>query len=225
MCGRYAHSRTPDQLLIDFGAQRGEYFHDVGPDWNMAPSKRAPIIVGRHVEGHLVRELDTATWGLVPPWAKDPSIGSRLINARIETVTQKPSFRAAFATRRAIVVADGYYEWEATSAGPKQPWFLSQATTLALAGLYEWWKKPDDSWLLSFTILTTAAEGEDGRIHDRAPLLVPAELRDDWLAPSPAADLLVELEPATPGRLAAWPVGRDVGNVRNNGPELIAAVE
>ena len=221
MCGRYAHTRTPDQLLLDFSARLGDLFEDVGPDHNMAPTKKAPIVVGRSEESAAVRELVTGTWGLVPGWAKDPSIGSRMINARIETVAEKPAFRTAFGKRRAVVPVDGYYEWYVPEAGPKQPFFLSRPGGLSLAGLYEWWKRPDGTWHLSFTILTTAAEGVDGILHDRAPLIVPPDVLDDWLAPEPAPDLLAVLEPATPGRVDAWPVSRAVGNVRNNGPELV----
>lgn len=223
MCGRYAHTRTPDQLLLDFNARLGEFFEPIEPDWNMAPTRRAPIVVGRDGESHhaRVRELVTARWGLVPSWAKDASIGNRLINARSETVAEKRAFRSAFAKRRAIVPVDGYYEWVTSAGGLKQPYYLSVPAGLALAGLYEWWRDPAESWRLSFTILTTSAEGEDGRIHDRAPLLVPDDVIDEWLAAEPAPDLVHDLIPATPGRLEVWPVDPAVGNVRNNGPQLI----
>lgn len=120
----------------------------------------------------------TAKWGLVPSWAKDPSIGHRMINARSETVADKPAFRTAFEKRRAIVPADGFYEWyqpevaDGEKRPPKQPFYMSAPGGLGLAGLYEFWKDAEGQWLLTYTILTTSAEGEDGRIHDRAPLLV-----------------------------------------------------
>jgi putative SOS response-associated peptidase YedK len=168
----------------------------------------------------------------VPSWAKDRSIGNRMINARSETVAEKPAFRSAFARRRAIVPADGYYEWYAGEGpkAPKQPFYITAAgdgdarDVLALAGLYEFWRPSrDEPWLLTFTILTTSAEGADGLLHDRAPLLVRPEVRDTWLAPiaRPAGELLDLLVPATPGRLEAWPVSTQVNNVRHNGPELV----
>ncbi len=227
MCGRYATSRTSAALLNDFEARLGELFEDTGADYNVAPTKRAPIIVGRNTDGDFHRELVTAKWGLVPSWAKDASIGNRLINARSETVAQKPSFRSAFAKRRAIIPVDGYYEWyqpvgaEGEKAPAKQPFFLSDPAGLALAGLYEFWKDPAEQWLLTFTILTTSAEGADSMIHDRAPLLVSAEQTDRWLAAEPWPTALTELRAATPGVVTAWPVSTAVNNVRNNGPQLV----
>lgn len=219
MCGRYATTRTTRDLDDAFEARLADGAVLPEADWNMAPTKQAPLVIARD-EG---RELLSATWGLVPSWAKDRSIGSKLINARSETVHEKPSFRKAFAKRRAIVPADGYYEWYA-GEGPKQPFFITGRDVLGLAGLYEFWRADADAdWLITFTILTTSAEGDDGRLHDRAPLLVEPEVREAWLEPveRPAAQLLDLLVPATPGRLEAWPVSTAVNNVRNNGPELI----
>jgi len=209
----------------------GDLFVDTtGADYNVAPTKLAPIVVGRTDEGAFHRELVTAKWGLVPSWAKDPSIGNRMINARSETVAQKPSFRSAFAKRRALVPVDGYYEWyqpvgaPGQKPPPKQPFFIGSPDGLALAGLYEFWKDPAGEWLLTFTILTTSAEGDDGRIHDRAPLLVSPSQVDQWLAPEPWPHEPNELQSATPGVLAAWPVSTAVNSVRNNGPELIEPI-
>lgn len=227
MCGRYATSRTPATLQDDFEADLGDLFTDSGADYNLAPTKPAPLVVGRTRDDTVRRELVTAKWGLVPSWAKDPSIGNRLINARSETVAEKPSFRTAFAKRRAIVPADGFYEWyqpEAPEGGrrpPKQPFFMSAEGGLGLAGLYEFWKDPQGEWLLTYTILTTSAEGEDGRIHDRAPLIVEPDHVEQWLAPEPWSDALDHLVPATPGTLSAWPVSTEVNHVRNNGPHLV----
>ncbi|MBA4609699.1 SOS response-associated peptidase [Aeromicrobium sp. Marseille-Q0843] len=227
MCGRYATSRTPTTLVDDFESDLGDLFVDTGPDFNLAPTKLAPLVVARSGDAGPRRELVTAKWGLVPSWAKDPSIGNRLINARSETVAEKPSFRSAFAKRRAIVPADGFYEWYQPEAEPgakrppKQPFFMSAEGGLGLAGLYEFWKDPEGEWLLTYTILTTSAEGEDGRIHDRAPLIVGAEVAEHWLAAEPWPEALEHLVPATPGVLDTWPVSTEVNNVRNNGPELV----
>lgn len=239
MCGRYATTRTARELDDAFAASLADGSLVPEPDWNVAPTKQAPLVVGRVPEdadpqgrdgAPAERELMAATWGLVPSWAKDRSIGSRLINARSETVHEKPSFRRAFARRRAVVPADGYYEWYAGEAPRKQPFFITAPevdgtrSVLGLAGLYEFWRAdPESPWLVTFTILTTSAEGADGRLHDRAPLLVGPEAMDEWLAPAerPAGELLDLLVPATPGRLEAWPVSTAVNNVRNNGPELV----
>jgi putative SOS response-associated peptidase YedK len=173
----------------------------------------------------------------VPFWANDPSIGNRMINARMESVTEKPAFRQAFAKRRCLLPADGYYEWYATEqttkAGKpvKQPFFIhpSDGSVMAMAGLYEIWRDPtrdeDDPqrFRWSCTVLTTTAEDAVGHIHDRMPLLVEPERYAAWLDPGQADPELLRslLVPAAPGRLEAYPVSTSVNNVRNNGPELL----
>ncbi|WP_317698680.1 SOS response-associated peptidase [Aeromicrobium sp. REDSEA-S32_B7] len=153
MCGRYATTRTSAELDDAFAAGLGDGVELPAPDWNVAPTKQAPLVVGRRRDdadeaAPPRRELHAATWGLVPSWAKDRSIGNRMINARSETVAEKPAFRSAFARRRAIVPADGYYEWYAGEGpkAPKQPFYITAAgdgdarDVLALAGLYEFWR-------------------------------------------------------------------------------------
>jgi putative SOS response-associated peptidase YedK len=164
-------------------------------------------------------------WGLIPSWAKDPKVGARFINARRESVRDKPAFRAAFARRRCLVPADGYFEWQKVG-GDKQPYFLvaQDRSPLAMAGLYEVWRAPDASPVWTCTVITTEAADELGHIHDRTPLVVPKDAWAAWLDPSvedPGDGLLV---PGTPGFLDAWPVSKDVGNVRNNGPHLVEPV-
>lgn len=216
MCGRYASSRPVDDLLVHFEvADPPEEV--LPPSWNVAPTDPVYVVVERGS-----RQLRVVRWGLVPSWAQDPKVGARFINARRETVAEKPAYRAAYAKRRCLVPADGYYEWQPTGSG-KQAWYLTDRTgdVLALAGLYEVWRSPEGRWLWTCTVLTTEAPDELGQIHDRTPLLVPREDWPRWLAPEladPGSDLLV---PGTPGRLDAWPVGAAVGNVRNNGPELV----
>ncbi len=206
------------------------------PDWNVAPTKDVPAVITRRDrdadDGAMpVRLLRPVRWGLVPSWAKDPSIGSRLINARMETVAEKPAFRRAFAKRRCLLPADGYYEWYGEQRGKKQPFYITRRDggSLAMAGLYEFWRSPTadpedrDAWLWTSTVLTTTAEDDVGRIHDRMPLLVPHDRWAEWLDPAnddtdSAAQLLI---PAAPGTLAAWPVATTVNSVANNGPELV----
>jgi putative SOS response-associated peptidase YedK len=182
---------------------------------------------GDRVRPEDVRELHVARWGLVPSWAKDVSIGARLINARVETAHEKPAFRRAFASRRCLVPADGYYEWQAGDDGGKQPHFIHPADggVLAMAGLYEVWRSADapGGRLLTFTVITTEATDDVGRIHDRMPMLVEPDRFAAWL--DPALDHPDEvrslLVPAAAGRLKSHPVSTAVNNVRNNGAELV----
>lgn len=234
MCGRYATTQTSASLNQAFEIDLVRAISEFEPDYNVAPTKSAPLVIGRRPDGaaDVQRELLTARWGLIPSWAKDPSIGSRMINARTETVAEKPSFKAAFAKRRALVPADGYFEWyaaplvEGQKKPAKQPFYITtkDGSVLAMAGLYEFWKDREaNEWVVSFTVLTTSAEDSLGQVHERMPLFLEPETYDAWLDPAPrsAADLLDLLIPAAPGRLDAFAVSTAVNNVRNNGPELI----
>jgi len=215
MCGRYASSRKPDDLVTFFEVDEPPE-EVLDPSWNVAPTDKVYAVVQ-----HDRRQLRVLRWGLVPSWAKDPKIGSRFINARQETVSTTPAFRTAYAKRRCLLPADGYFEWKQEGAR-KQPYFLSlpSGEPLAMAGLFERWKAPDGSWLSTCAVLTTSAPDELGEIHDRIPLLVPREGWGLWLARDvEAPDAL--LVPGTPGVLDAWPVSNDVGNVRNNGEYLV----
>jgi putative SOS response-associated peptidase YedK len=183
------------------------------------------------------RELRVVRWGLVPSWAKDRSIGSRLINARAETVDSKPAFRRAFARRRCLLPADGYYEWQRQdgAGGAKQPYFICRGDggPLAFAGLYELWRDParpqDDelSWLWTATIITTSAPDDLGRIHDRMPMVIQPDSWADWLDPATddPGDLMALLVPAASDGLISYPVSTAVNSVRNNGPRLIERVQ
>jgi putative SOS response-associated peptidase YedK len=186
----------------------------------------------------VARELRVVRWGLVPYWAKDISIGSRLINARAETVSEKPAFRRAFARRRCLLPADGYYEWQRLADGAKpakQPFYITRSDggPLAFAGLYELWRDrahPDgdpDAWLWTASIITTTAPDDLGRIHDRMPMVIDPGSFQDWLDPanSDPGDLLALLAPAAAGGLTSYPVSTAVNSVRNNGPDLIERVE
>ncbi len=243
MCGRYASSRRPEDLVEEFEIDQPRIEAPLAPDYNVAPTKEVYAVVERPPRGEeqpaAERQLRVLRWGLVPSWAKDPSVGNRMINARSETVAEKPAFRKAFAKRRCLLPADGYYEWyptsQRTAAGKprKQPFFIRPADggVLAMAGLYEIWRDPtraeDDParFLWTCTVITTEAEDALGRIHDRMPMMVERERWADWLDPtrSPSTDDLADLlSPAAPGRLEAHPVAALVSNVRNNGPELVA---
>ncbi|WP_181767959.1 SOS response-associated peptidase [Streptomyces albidus (ex Kaewkla and Franco 2022)] len=194
MCGRYAASRRPEDLVALFGVEKWDPQEALAPDWNVAPTKQVHAVLDRPVKGsgdpRPVRQLRSLTWGLVPGWAQSPDLGAKMINARAETVHEKPAFRRPFATRRCLIPADGYFEW-VTAKGElqleqegkkkrtrKQPYFVSPAdgSVMAMAGLYEFWRDgtlPDDhpqAWRTTCTVVTTEAEreplaepsGEDG---------------------------------------------------------------
>jgi putative SOS response-associated peptidase YedK len=246
MCGRYAAAKDPAALVEEFEVEEQLVDEPLRPDWNVAPTKRVYVVLQRRPKEApagvpVPRQLRVARWGLVPSWAKDPSIGSRMINARVETVAEKPSYRRAFAARRCILPADGFYEWyeptgenlPLTKAGKprKQPFFIhpSDGSSLAMAGLYEWWHDKSrpaddpDAWLLTTTVITTSASDEVGRIHDRMPLVVPRSGWGTWLDPDVKDTGVLQplLEPATASPLDAYPVSLAVNDVRHNGPELV----
>lgn len=246
MCGRYAASRDTATLIEEFHVQRPPE-HDLAADYNVAPTKEVYAVVDREStrDAQRMRELAIVRWGLVPSWANDPRIGSRMINARVETLTEKPAYRRAVSRRRCLLPADGYYEWyqspaphavKGKSGKPlKQPFFIhpTDGSALALAGLYEFWKDPqaaaDDpgAWLWTVTVITTSAPDDLGRIHDRMPMCVQPDQWDPWLDPeaTDGAAAVALLTPAAPGWLRADPVSTEVNNVRNNGPELIVPLK
>jgi putative SOS response-associated peptidase YedK len=231
VCGRYAASRDTAAIVEEFGVEQ-VVEPAPEPSWNVAPTDTVAFVVDRPAEdaGAIARQLRRARWGLVPSWAKDPSIGSRMINARWEQAAEKPAFRRAFAKRRCLVPADGYFEWYATSQrGPggkprKQPFYIHRpdGCALGLAGLYEFWRAgPEDDWLVTVTVLTTASAGPLAALHDRMPVVIDPAAYAAWLDPA---------EPLGPGFagtlavdvLTAHPVGTAVNAVRNDGPELVA---
>ncbi|WP_457206595.1 SOS response-associated peptidase [Nocardioides sp. P5_C9_2] len=238
MCGRYASSRRPEDLVEEFEVVADRTPAPLAADYNVAPTKEVYAVVERPPtkDGSEPpeRQLRVLTWGLVPSWAKDPSIGNRMINARMETVADKPAYKRAFAVRRCLLPADGYFEWyptsQTTKAGKpvKQPFFIRPADggVLAMAGLYEIWRDPSraeddpDRFRWTCTVLTTEAEDSLGHIHDRMPLMVERDRWAQWLDPRVGGELSL-LVPAAPGSLEAYPVSTAVGNVRNNGPELV----
>lgn len=227
MCGRFAASASTEHLVSTFAIDQVD--EAVPPTWNAAPTDPVPAVVDRAEDEAVVRRLVAPRWGLVPAWAKDDRGAARLINARVETAASKPSFRRAFAARRCLVPADGYYEWYPQPGG-KQPYFLRPTSggLLAMAGLYEFWRHPATAaWLLTCTILTTTAADSVGHIHDRMPVGVHPDAWADWLDPrltdSDAVLALLRLD--QPPLLEAYPVSSLVGNVRNDGPELVAPLE
>jgi len=236
MCGRYASFREAQDLADAFAV--GDVADDarlLPPSWNVAPTDPVRIVVERHRDEAPVRSLRVARWGLVPGWAKDPSVGSRMINARVETLDAKPAFRRALRARRCLVPAEGYYEWQTTERDGKtvkQPYWIHSGAgePLALAGLYEFWRDPeraDDEphrWLVTMTIVTGDA-GLLGSIHDRRPVMLSPTRWDAWLDPDlQDGDAVLRLLEDAPPALVPTAVSTAVNKVGTNGPELIEPV-
>ncbi|MGB5510571.1 MAG: SOS response-associated peptidase [Woeseiaceae bacterium] len=214
MCGRFAFYSPAEATAALFGV------HDapaVEPRYNIAPTQYLAAI--RETEDH-ARELVMLRWGLVPFWAKDPSIGNRMINARAETVAEKPSYRAAYRHRRCLVLADGFYEWRRQDDG-KTPYYISLASgaPFALAALWEHWQdKESDATLQTTTLLTTPADNFMAPLHHRMPVILQPDTADEWLAGG--SGLLDNIAAKIPP-LQAWPVDKRVNNARNEGADLI----
>ena len=271
MCGRYAQSRNVQQLQLAFGLPEEAVpeeadprawppLEELAPDYNIAPGRFVYAVLGpppqgegRGAEG--AQSLHTMRWGLVPSWAKDRNIGYRMINARSETIADKPAFRTAFRRRRCLLPADAYYEWQLigrdgtvqASTSPvtdphhrkrkakadKKPYSIHYPDDrpLAMAGIFERWRDPevpeDDpaAWVWSCAVITTAAAPELAHIHERMPVIMPAENWAAWLDPRTGTDDLAHLLEETPAdRFAVDEVSTDVNSIKNNGPELLEPV-
>ena len=242
MCGRYASIKAPTDLADEFHAVDATD-GQVTADYNVAPTKNIVAVVERHprdAEGTpdpdtTERSLRVVRWGFVPFFAKDPKGGARMINARSESAAEKPAFRRAMASRRCLIPAAGWYEWQ---RGPehKQPYYTHYAdgASLAMAGLWEFWKPKDDpeneypEGLVTATVLTAAAVGPLAQVHDRMPLVLPPSAWETWLDPDLSAKddaIAALLAPPSDDLVAALelrPVSSLVNSVRNNGPELLA---
>jgi putative SOS response-associated peptidase YedK len=214
MCGRFAFYSPTEATAALFGVSG---VPGLPPRYNVAPTQDVPAI--RSTDGG-PREFALLRWGLVPFWAKDPAIGNRMINARAETVSEKPAYRAAYRHRRCIVLADGFYEWQ-RAGNAKTPYYISLASgePFALAGLWEQWTdKATGESLASTTLITTAANDFMLALHHRMPMILEPARADDWLAGDETmlANAIID----TP-RLQAWPVARRVNNARNEGSDLV----
>ena len=221
MCGRFTLTADSESIQQAFNLDSAEAWET--PRYNIAPTQQVAVISDREP-----KTLSMMKWGLIPSWAKDPKIGSRMINARSETAHEKPSFRTAFKRRRCLIPASGYYEWKRRGK-QKTPMYIQHAerNLFAFAGLWENWKTPDGDWLQSCTILTTDANSRIREVHHRMTVIVEPEHYDLWLAPR-------ELEPPEWQPLMAGPlddllrfhaVSRQVNYVRNDNPTLILPQE
>ncbi len=233
MCGRFVSASPPDELAQYFGAQAPD--QELEPNFNVAPTREVYAV--RAADGH--RRLTTMRWGLVPFWAKDLKIGAKMINARSETVLDKPAFRRAIRRRRCLIPADGFYEWaKVPGHKKKQPYYIhrTDGEPIVFAGMWERWSPPSESEsegeasktddpeevVISCTILTCGPNETMSSIHNRMPVLLAPSVWDDWLADTEDTDALTSLMvPAPDGLLTLRPVTPMVNSVRNNGPELL----
>jgi len=216
MCGRFAFYSPAEATAALFGVSD---VPELKPRFNIAPTQSIAAI---RLDSKESREVALLRWGLVPFWAKDPSIGNRMINARAETVAEKPSFRAAYRKRRCLILADGFYEWRKEADG-KTPYFISLASgePFAFAGLWEDWRAKDsDESLQSTAIITTAANDFMSQLHHRMPVVLQQDAADRWLGGD--EQLLSDASESSPA-FRAWPVDRRVNNARNEGEDLVEA--
>ena len=217
-------TRSLEDLMLRFDLQDASGVN-LRPNYNTAPGQDIVVVLMQPYG----RDLQLMRWGLIPSWAKDPAVGFRMINARSETAAEKPSFRSAFRRRRCLIPADGFYEWQKTTAGSKQPYLISctDQPVMAFAGLWETWDDPGGDELNSTTILTTAANPFMAQVHDRMPVILadrPAEAR--WLDPDSDPRSLDELLVAYPAqRMQMHPVSTDVNSARNNHPGLLEEID
>lgn len=222
MCGRYV-LKEPLDLLQRLFAYSSSEIRQLRPRYNIAPTTKIPVV---RCAADGTRELVEVRWGLIPSWANDPAKLPPMINARSESVAAKPSFRTAFKSRRCLIPASGYYEWQKRGTGPKQPFYFHRPDDepLAFAGLWECWRPLEGDTIVSAAIVTCAANAKFAPIHDRMPVILPDEKsREDWLSPRPldetaAADLM---RPAPDGLLEARPISTRVNSVRNDDPSLV----
>lgn len=231
MCGRYVSSSQPDEIARYFGAETSEALAEESPreNFNVAPTNDVYIVL----ETGETRRVELARWGLVPSWAKDPSIGSKMINARAETVATKNAYKRLFERKRCIVPADGFYEWKVVPGQKrKQPMFIHRADgdRFAFAGLWEVWRDPnhpDAQPLRTCTIITGPANEAVAPIHDRMPVMLPPDAWDPWLDRDVRdLELLTKLlVPAPASIIAAHPVSTAVNNVRNKDASLVDPID
>jgi putative SOS response-associated peptidase YedK len=223
MCGRYRLSKTEKYLLEHFGVRSREDF-EWKPRYNIAPTDQVPVI--RQDKDQPQRSITSMRWGLIPYWAKDASIGAKMINARAESLTEKPAFKDAIERRRCLVPADAFYEWKKTSKGTKivrRPFLIRMKNdeAFAFAGIWDRWKSPEGKLVLSVSILTTDANPLVRDVHDRMPVIVSREHYDVWLDPKFRDVKALEeiLKPYDPREMEKLPVSDRVNSVKNDDPE------
>lgn len=221
MCGRYSNTAKLDamQMRFDFDTEETDFV----PRYNIAPTQYAPVLL-LDDNGH--KKMEMMRWGLIPHWAKDAGIGNRMINARGESLQEKPVFKSPFKKKRCLVLADGFYEWQKTGK-TKQPMriTLKSRQLFAMAGLWERWKGPDGKEIKSFTIITTEPNALMKKIHDRMPVIIPPDLEDAWLKGEDLDQLQSMLAPYPAKELAAYEVSTIVNSPKNDMEDCIKPKE
>lgn len=223
MCGRFALKAPPAEIMRHFGV---DAVPELAPRFNIAPTQQILIIRHPWQQPEARLEAVQVKWGLLPSWAKDESMAEKLINARAESVAEKPAFRSAFRRARCLIPADGFYEWEATPSG-KQPWFLrlKSQELLAFAGLWEHWQHSDGTELQTATIITTDANEVARPVHERMPVILPPADYAAWLgAKTTMDDLKALLKPLPAELMERYRVSRRMSNARNEGAECMQPV-
>lgn len=218
MCGRYYLIATEPELRAQF--ELDAFGIEWQPRYNIAPQQPVPIVIAHRGK----RSIGLVRWGLVPAWAPDDTAGMKTINARAETITEKPAYREAFRHRRCIVPASGFYEWRKDAAGAKTPLAIHprDLEPIAFAGLWEKWRGPDGRTVTTCAIVTTAAAPEIRHIHDRMPVILDRDAQRVWLDPESDTDsLLALLQPPERSELQAYVVSRLVNTVKNDSPDLL----
>ena len=223
MCGRFTQISSSAEITKVFDLAHVPHLE---PRYNIAPTQKVAVILRSNPENE--REFKWLRWGLIPHWAKEKSIGNKLINARGETVAQKPSFRSAFRRSRCLIIASGFYEWQQQENG-KQPFYIQQIDNLpfALAGLWSTWQSPDGETIDTCTIITTEANEIMQPIHKRMPVILKSDDYGKWLEPTVQQPELLQtlLQPYADDKLKAYPVSTLVNNPRNDSPDCISSIE
>lgn len=217
MCGRFTITMDPADMQQAFNL--GELAGEWKPRYNVAPTQMVPV-----VKEPTKRDVEMMHWGLIPFWARDKSIGERMINARAETLQEKPAFRQAFKQRRCLILADGFFEWQRKDTkSPKVPMYfqLKDGKPFTFAGLWETWRENPDTELLSCTIITCPPNELVGQIHNRMPVILDKEQCWQWLTEQSPQDLLKMLMPYPADKMQAHAVGRQVNNPREDSPDVI----
>jgi putative SOS response-associated peptidase YedK len=220
MCGRFSRHHKPDEIAERFDVELIDF--DFDPRYNIAPSQISPVIAFQSE-----RKMMAAKWGLVPFWAKDPAIGNKLINARAETLAEKPSFKNALAKRRCLIPADGFYEWQKKNKGPSQPYYvrLNGGGLFAFAGLWELWKNPEGGMLQTFTIITTEPNELIKTIHHRMAVILKPEDEGAWIDPENSVnDVLRLLKPYPAEGMEAYMVSRAINSPSTDNEALIERI-
>ncbi|MFH1852005.1 MAG: SOS response-associated peptidase [Candidatus Neomarinimicrobiota bacterium] len=218
MCGRKTLTKDMQSIIEELAIQDWEDPDNYAPSYNIAPTQTSPILID---DGH--RRVRLMRWGLIPAWSKDDKYGARMINARTETIREKPAFRGLLPNKRCVVITDGYYEWRKSGSG-KQPYYIhpSGGGLLPMAGLWDRWVKPDGETVYSYTVITTTPQPGLAYIHDRMPVILLQEDLDVWLQTKiNSADMALPLLRPYGKKLEAYPVSNIVNSPANNSPACV----